>query len=262
MKGIGAFVDVETTGLDTKADEIVEMAIVLFKYDLDSGQIAEIVDEYCSFNEPSREIPRKATSVHGIRKKDVRGHRLDHDKVTQMIEKADFIAAHNAKFDRGFIQRYFPVASNKQWYCSMNGIPWRSFGFKKKSLESLLHSHNINIQQKHRALDDVHLALQLLKQPSPDGQIYLKLMLKKPLPPSTDQEVAATTETVQTKKPILQSLMEQKWMAWVVTLVFPFWFKEALLVGPAMMWLYKHHSLKARLPISVVAIIIYFLLRS
>src|SRR5258707_42291 len=53
---IGLVVDTETTGLDTKIDEPIELAMVRFSYD-ESGRVGRILDTFSAFNQPSRPIP-------------------------------------------------------------------------------------------------------------------------------------------------------------------------------------------------------------
>jgi hypothetical protein len=66
MLGTAAVIDVETTGLNPHRDEIVELAITLFRYDRVKGQVLEVVSEYSGLREPSCPIRRDATAVHGI----------------------------------------------------------------------------------------------------------------------------------------------------------------------------------------------------
>lgn len=51
MKGIGAFIDTETTGLGT-SDEAIEFAIVLFGYDISRDRLT-VQDTYHGFREPN-----------------------------------------------------------------------------------------------------------------------------------------------------------------------------------------------------------------
>lgn len=174
---LGGVVDVETTGLSPYRDEIIEICIVLFKYDLSSGRISGVLEEYVGLREPSCIIHPSASRVNGITMRDVQGQDLDYKRVTQMIEQASFLIAHNAPFDRGFITRLFPQAANKRWYCSMSGIDWRGKGFPNRRLQDLLYHHGINVYRAHRASDDVQATLELLSFCQQDGTTYIQELL-------------------------------------------------------------------------------------
>jgi hypothetical protein len=62
---VGILFDVETTGLDTASDEVVELGMVKFSYHPD-GTVAAVLDTFSSFTEPSGAIPEEAIKLHGI----------------------------------------------------------------------------------------------------------------------------------------------------------------------------------------------------
>lgn len=176
MKGIGAFLDTETTGLGTN-DEVVEFAIALFSYDIPRNRLT-VLDTYQGFREPGCEIDPQAEAVHGISNDDVRGEKLTDRVIRRMLRKAGFVIAHNAVFDRRFVERLYPQTGKMRWFCSMNGVDWSSKGFKSKGLQQLLSAHGIAVNQKHRALDDVLAALELLAHVDPlSGQMYMAELL-------------------------------------------------------------------------------------
>src|ERR1700733_5906257 len=74
----GILLDVETTGLDTARDEVIELAMVKFEY-LADDCIALITDVFSSFHEPSSSIPAEITGLTGITDEMVLGHRIDPD---------------------------------------------------------------------------------------------------------------------------------------------------------------------------------------
>jgi DNA polymerase-3 subunit epsilon len=75
MRSVGsaAVLDVETTGLSSYREEILELAITLFRYDRVKGEVLEVVSEYPGLREPSCRISRDASEVHGITRRTVRG---------------------------------------------------------------------------------------------------------------------------------------------------------------------------------------------
>ncbi|RKO65754.1 exonuclease domain-containing protein [Desulfofundulus salinus] len=185
--GIAGILDVETTGLDSKADEIVELSLILFTFNRKTGEILEIVDEYCGLREPSVPIRKETSRIHGIYKRTVRGKTLDHSKIESMIARAEFFVAHNARFDWGFVVRMFPSAAEKPWLCSMNGINWKEKGFLSKGLQNLLKDHGIEPETKHRAGHDTRATLTLLSMCNSNGKTYFWELLQSP---SYQREVA------------------------------------------------------------------------
>lgn len=176
--GIAGLIDVETTGLNPGKDEIIEFSIVLFAFDQDTGEIKGIVDEYTGLCDPGRSIPKTASEIHGITKRDVKGKKLNTYKIDTMIRQADFLISHNAKFDSKFVRILFPIAYAKPWLCSMNDIDWKSKGFRSKALQNLLKDHNITVDEAHRANSDVKACLALLYQKNSEGNYYFYELLQ------------------------------------------------------------------------------------
>jgi len=178
---VAGLVDIETTGLDSDKDEIIEFAIILFSYDPETGSVTKILDEYTSLREPNCPVTRDAPRIHGLTKRKLKGHNLDHVRITKMIKRADFLVAHNAEFDRGFVEQLFPGARSVPWRCSMNGIDWKAHGFFSKGLQNLLWDHDIVPTEKHRALADAKAPVELLSRKDENGDPYFRELLKSKL---------------------------------------------------------------------------------
>lgn len=175
--GTALFVDVETTGLSPTFHEVVEFGAVLFQFSRGDGRITEIVDEYAGLREPSRTIPPQAAAVHGITMEMVRGRRLDYERIQTLWNKAEFVIAHNATFDYGFITKLMPETAAKPWLCSMRQIRWKHHGHQSRGLQPLLAAHGIETAAAHRAHHDCRSAVHLLSCPSPAGSTYFMELL-------------------------------------------------------------------------------------
>lgn len=116
---VGILLDVETTGLDTASDEVVELGMVKFSYHRD-GAVAAVLDKFSSLNEPGRTIPEDAIKLHGITNEMAAGHKIDTEAVNAFTSDAAIVIAHNAAFDRKFAERYWPKFADKPWACSVN----------------------------------------------------------------------------------------------------------------------------------------------
>jgi DNA polymerase III subunit epsilon len=153
-----AVLDTETTGFSGE-DVAVEIGIVLAAYTPGADKPGRITEVYHAFQDPGRPIPREATRVHGITDSMVRGRSIDQARVASMLNRVDFIVAHNTSFDRRFVT----TPDSTPWLCSLKGINWSDRGYFSAKLQTLLTKHGINPGNKHRAIDDAKALLELLR---------------------------------------------------------------------------------------------------
>jgi DNA polymerase-3 subunit epsilon len=169
--------DVETTGLDQRKDEVVELGMVKFDY-LPDGRIAGIKDVF-SFNEPLEPIPPDVIALTGITNEMVAGRRIDEAAVSSFADDAVIVIAHNAGFDRKFAERYWPIFQRKAWGCSATEVEWRKHGFEGSRLGYLLNGAGF-FHQAHRAIDDCHALLEILALELPTtGTPALAVLLER-----------------------------------------------------------------------------------
>ena len=119
---MGLFVDVETTGLDPRRDEIIELAMVPFTYGLD-GRIFSVEEPFTALREPSVVISEEITQITGITNEMVAGKAINPADVAAFAAPAAIIVAHNAAFDRKFLECFCADFSTKAWGCSMTLTP-------------------------------------------------------------------------------------------------------------------------------------------
>lgn len=162
---IGIMLDVETTGLDTTKDEIIEIAMVKFRYS-DNDEIIGVSDTFQAFNQPSNPIPAEVTELTGITDTMVAGQKIDAVKVKAFVADADIVVAHNANFDRRFAERAWQFFEHKPWACSMSQIDWKAHGYDGAKLGYLLAGAGL-FHDAHRAIDDCHALVEILSHPRP-----------------------------------------------------------------------------------------------
>src|SRR5262249_53831289 len=84
--------DVETTGLDQRKNEVVELGMIKFDY-LPDGRVASIRDVFSSFNEPLEPIPPDVIALTGITNEMVAGQRIDEAAVSAFADEAVIVIA-------------------------------------------------------------------------------------------------------------------------------------------------------------------------
>src|SRR5476649_1920149 len=159
------FVDVETTGLDHQSDEIIELAMVPFTYGPD-GQVYEVWEPFQRLHQPSKPISAEITKLTGITDEMVAGHVIDPVEVEAFTQDAVLIVAHNAGFDRRFMEKLVPGFALKGWACSQSQIDWAGEGIEGTRLSYLVAGAGY-FYDKHRAVNDCLAAIELLAAPLP-----------------------------------------------------------------------------------------------
>jgi len=156
--------DTETTGLSHPTDRIIELAMLLVEVDTACGLPVGPVACFEGFEDPGMPIPPVAREVTGITDEMVKGHRLDDQQVEAMVSQADLIVAHNAGFDRPFVEARFPCFAGKAWACSFMDIDWKAAGAGSSKLSALANDQGW-FYDAHRALVDCHALLHVLAKP-------------------------------------------------------------------------------------------------
>lgn len=157
---LGLVVDVETTGLDPRRNEIIELAMTSFSYGLD-GTIFTVGESFQRLRQPSEAITPEITAITGITNEMVAGQVIDQAEVAKFAAPASLVIAHNAAFDRRFLERFSDVFSTKPWACSLSQIDWAAEGFEGTKLAYLAQAAGF-FYDRHRAMHDCLATVELL----------------------------------------------------------------------------------------------------
>lgn len=176
---IGLCLDTETTGLNPACDKIIELGIVAFQYDPLTAGIIKIIDRYAGFEDPGIPLSAETTAITGITDEMVSGQSFDDAQVCRLADQASLVIAHNAAFDRKFVEARFPVFSKVPWGCSMTQVDWQAERISTRVLEYLLFKFGWFINA-HRALDDAEGLLGILLESLPvSGTPIFKVLLER-----------------------------------------------------------------------------------
>lgn len=157
---VGLFVDVETTGLDSSNDEVIELAMVPFTFGM-NGRIFKVGRPFQQFSEPAIPLPLEVQRLTGISPAQLTGQRINVFEVGDFVSRADLIVAHHAQFDRPFLERLSPAFLQKPWACSMSQVDWRGLGHESTKLEYLALKSGFFFDG-HRAVMDCFAGIELL----------------------------------------------------------------------------------------------------
>ncbi len=158
---IALCLDTETTGLNHAEDKIIELGIVAFEYNSVTAEIIRIKDRYNGFEDPGHPLPKEIIEITGITDDMVRGQSLDNEQINRFASQATLVIAHNAGFDRKFVEARFPAFASLPWACTVNQIDWQAERISTRVLEYLLFKFGLFINA-HRALDDAEGVLGIL----------------------------------------------------------------------------------------------------
>ena len=174
-----AILDTETTGTNQATDKIIELGIVIVEYCPVTGQVYGVLETFDELEYPDMPIPPESTTIHGITDDMVRGRRINDEHVEALMADVSLVIAHNAFFDRGFVESRLSLFKNKSWACSYSQVPWKAEGMGSSGLEFLAYRFGFHYAG-HRASIDCHALLEVLQSVLPvSGVKVMKILLEK-----------------------------------------------------------------------------------
>lgn len=174
----GVVIDIETTGLNPDKDAIIELGMVLFEYDPETGRAYRILESFDQLEDPGFPIPPESSAVHGITDAMVAGKRINEGQVEKFLADVSLVVAHNSRFDRVFLEKRLPIFESLPWGCSLEQVDWSGEGIGSAKLDYIAYQYGF-FYEAHRAQEDCFSLLEILQQPLPrSGDLVLKSILK------------------------------------------------------------------------------------
>lgn len=179
---LGLIVDVETTGFDPvprfegdrePPDEILELCALPFTYRTADDALIAVHPPYRGLRQPSRPIPAKVAELTGISDAMVRGQTITREAFEAAIGDPGGVAvvlAHNARFDRGFLEAFPPLAAffrRKPWACTIEDADWPGEGLESGKLAFVAAMGFGLFYDAHRAEEDCKALAEILALPMP-----------------------------------------------------------------------------------------------
>lgn len=156
----GIFLDVETTGVDAKTDQVIELAMVPFEYS-DDGRVFGVGEAFTGLQDPGRPLSPFIAGLTGLSDEQLRGQRIGVDEVQSFVSGVSLVVAHNAGFDRPFFEKSFPDLEPLPWACSVREVPWSELGVEGRKLEYLAYRCGVFFDG-HRAEVDCQVGIHVL----------------------------------------------------------------------------------------------------
>lgn len=165
MKLIGF--DVETSGLDAAKDRITEVGMVLF----DSLAKQPVRVSGFLVKNPNG-VSAEITKITGITNEMLEAYGVESraglSAVLGMMKTADLIVAHNAEFDRGFLEAWCKreglEAPTQPWADTMTDMPAEAYQRGKSTALKYMACDFGFVYPAHRAVNDVLAMLEILSK--------------------------------------------------------------------------------------------------
>lgn len=170
--------DIETTGLDTVHERIIELGAIR----LEAGT-RKVTRFQTLLSIPSK-IPYSATLIHGITDAMLRGAPTFNEVAYQFLRFIDgaVLVAHNAEFDFSFLRNeYYRCDMALHWstYCTLKMARRVLPGRPSYKLDALADHYGFDFSARHRSIGDCEVTVkvlgELMKKKAPSNLGDLKM---------------------------------------------------------------------------------------
>lgn len=166
-----SIIDLETTGLKTFGQKIIEIAIINY----DGEKVEEV---FSTLIHPEKFISHGITMITGITNEMVMGSPKFYEVAKKIVEMTQgrVIVAHNVFFDYRFLQQEFldlGFSYKREVFCTSKTSRSVFPGLASYSLKTLCSEFKIPRKSAHRALSDAEDCLELLKKIQKKSEIKI-----------------------------------------------------------------------------------------
>ena len=181
MREIYTFIDLETTGLDYKTEQIIEIAAIKTDLEYEYGRFHTFVRLV-----EGRDLPQEITELTGITANHLRGGILPGEAVAALDSFAgrDVVVCHNLPFDASFLG----WCGNYDFVCT-RALAKLVEPTESASLKDVCARHDIELTGHHRAMNDVLATIEVFRKLKPiadeRGIEYRNVVVNSPDRPLT-----------------------------------------------------------------------------
>lgn len=156
--------DCETTGGNPTYNRIIEIGLLV----IENGKL---VKRWQSFVDPETSLPPFIQKITGISPGMLVGAPIFSDLSHELLELLEgrTLVAHNARFDYGFLKNEFTrigVKYSTKPLCSVKISRSLYPQFKRHGLSHIIQRFNLQIENRHRAMDDAEMIYQFFLKTS------------------------------------------------------------------------------------------------
>lgn len=147
-----AFIDIETTGMRSFYDRIIEVGIIRVEDNI-------VTKTYHSLVNPQAHIPSEIEMMTGITAKDLENaptFRQIKEEILETLVDSIFVA-HNVRFDYSFIKNEFArenISYTSKHFCTVRLSRLLYPKYRHHNLDALIERHGFSCGNRHRALED------------------------------------------------------------------------------------------------------------